>query len=717
MKRKKRTLILLIMVLVFAAISGCGNMTEKKEKSKEVAMGRYVEETVAMPDRVTSGEEIAYLITKNPEHKLEAYGVSLADNRIQQYVLQPDRTWEISSPEWLQLQGISVLSVAYAPEGTRYAAAAEHVNDKIKVHIFKSADGISREEVMIEEFQEEVDYSAMPMGLEVMPDGRLLISYHDRIVLYDEGKTDVIFASGAYEYALSATGEQLMFVGENSDSIIIADTETGKVLREISGQTDLNSCAFTSDQEGNWYRLNHQGISRLIKDGSIWENLVDGGLASMSMPSYNMDAIIAGEQGEFYAMYQYGEGVRDIKHYTYDETMPSAPEETLTVISLEEDATVRQAIIGFQQKNSNVRIDYRSTNSEGSTIPVEDQIKAINTELLAGNGADLYILDGLPADSFIEKGALADISDLIVPMEESGQLLKAVIDGYKKDGAIYMAPLRFALPIAFGAKEAVDSTFSIQALAEYAGTKAKIPLFGEDMRTYEQLTKKLFRMYSDSFIKKDGSLDRDELVRFLDALQAICRQTKAFPGEAFNYEADEEDAILEALLVYEGASELGFVDLYAETDIYAPMSALEQTGGEYCVIQSKFTPVGMIGVNKAGVRKELVSAFIRELYSDEIQKTDVMQGFPVNIKALEQFGMEENDYYISGPSNFEAIQPAKERRRELIAMAKTVQIPVEQDNILLNMVWEEARLYLKGQTDSASAADKIISKASTYLAE
>ena len=717
MKRKKRRITLLIMALVFTAVSGCSNPAEKNEKNAGVAMGRYVEETVAMPERVASGEEVAYLITKNPEHKLEAYGVSRADSRVLQYVLQPDRTWEISSPEWLQLQGFSVLCIAYAPEGTRYAAAVEPVNDKIKVHIFKSADGISREEVTIEDFKEEADYSAMPMRLEVMPDGRLLIGYYDRIVLYDEGKTDVIFASGAYKYALSATGEQLMFVGENSDSIIIADTKTGKTLTEISGQVDLNSCAFTSDQEGNWYRLNHQGISRLIKNGSIWENLVDGGLASMSMPSYSMDVIIAGEQGDFYAMYQYGEGVRDIKHYTYDETMPSAPEETLTVISLEEDATVRQAIIGFQQKNSNVKIYYRSINSEGNAIPVEDQIKAINTELLAGNGADLYILDGLPADSYIEKGALADISDLIVPMEESGQLLNTVIDCYKKDGAMYMAPVRFALPIAFGTKEAVDSTFAIQALAEYAGTKAKRPMFGEDMKTYDQLTKKLFQLYSDSFIGEDGSLNRDGLIRFLEALQVICNQTKAFEGKAFNYEADKEDVILEALLVYEGASELGIVDLYAETDIYAPMSALEYTGGEYCVIQSKFIPVGMIGVNNAGARKELVYEFIRELYSDEIQTTDVMQGFPVNRKALDQFGMEENDYYISAPSNFEAMQPGEERRRELIAKAKAVQVPMEQDNVLLNMVLEETRLYLKSQTDSASAADKIINKASTYLAE
>lgn len=43
--------------------------------------------------------------------------------------------------------------------------------------------------------------------------------------------------------------------------------------------------------------------------------------------------------------------------------------------------------------------------SAGSTT-VSDTIRALNTELLGGNGADLLVLDGLPAESYIKRGFL-----------------------------------------------------------------------------------------------------------------------------------------------------------------------------------------------------------------------------------------------------------------------------------------------------------------------
>mgnify|MGYP002243277550 CR=1 FL=1 len=59
--------------------------------------------------------------------------------------------------------------------------------------------------------------------------------------------------------------------------------------------------------------------------------------------------------------------------------------------------------------------------TSGSTT-VSDTIRALNTELLGGNGADLLVLDGLPAESYIEKGILEDMKDFLSPMIASGEL-------------------------------------------------------------------------------------------------------------------------------------------------------------------------------------------------------------------------------------------------------------------------------------------------------
>lgn len=730
MKWKRRIAAILIAIITVTGTVGCSRITKdtkndattdtnavKDVDHKEVAMGRYVEEAVKMPEAVISGEEIAYILMKNPEHQLEIYCATRSMSGTMSYTLQPDNSWKKTVPEWLQLKGMMILAVAYAADGMGYAVAGEYGEDKVTIHIIKSADAKTYEEITPEEFEEAVDYAKVPTDLNILPDGRLMLSFYDQFTIYKDGREDTVIPSGGYQYAMSTDGKQVMHVNEKADGIAITDTDTGKTISEIPYQGDISSIAFTSDGNGNWYILNNMGISRIIKNGSVLETIVDGALSSMSMPSYSMDAILTGEEEDFYTMYQYGEGERDIKHYVYDENMPSTPEETLTVISLGENATIRQAITEFQKKNSNVKIDYRVTNSEVSGIAVTDQIKTINTELLAGKGADLYILDGMPTDSYIEKGALADISDLIKPLKEKGELLSNVIDCYQEKEAIYLAPIRFYLPFAFGERNAVVNTSTIKSLAEYTGKQAKTPLFGENVKSYSQIVKKLYMLYSGGFIGEDKKLDREGLLQFLESLNTICTQSKAVDDADAVKTDQENDPIVEAMIYYEGASELGFAYVATETDIYAPFSAIDSKKGSYSCINSSFLPVGLIGVNNASSQKELAYEFIREIYSEEVQSADVGQGMPVNVKALEGFGMKANDYYISGPNNFEAVQPAKEKRQELIALAKTLKNPIEQDTVLLDMILDDILPYLKGQADAASTADKIMNKASTYYAE
>jgi ABC-type glycerol-3-phosphate transport system substrate-binding protein len=378
-----------------------------------------------------------------------------------------------------------------------------------------------------------------------------------------------------------------------------------------------------------------------------------------------------------------------------------------------------------------VKVDYRTTYSENSGSTVTDQIKTINTELLAGKGADLYILDGLPAASYIEKGALADISDVIEPLREKGVILNNVVNCYKNEDAIYMAPINFVMPIAFGTKDAVKSTGSIRALADYAKNKAKVSLFGENMETYSSLTTKLFWMYSDEFLSNKLEINKEGLIQFLEALKVICNQTKVMEDttKSDGMNGDFDEATTEAMSIYDGLAELGFDYLFSEFYYYAPVSAMKKIKGNYTAINSQFFPVGMIGVNNASNQKELVYEFIKELYSEEVQSAVIDQGFPVNVKALEKFGMKPNDYYIGGPNNFEATQPSKEKMQELITLAKTLNNPIERDKVLpnvgaveqnnelLNMILVEVLPYLKDQADAASTADKIMNKASTYFAE
>ena len=48
-----------------------------------------------------------------------------------------------------------------------------------------------------------------------------------------------------------------------------------------------------------------------------------------------------------------------LMHYVYDPDIPAVPDTTLTIFGLKDNRTMRQAIGAFQQRNPNVRIDFR----------------------------------------------------------------------------------------------------------------------------------------------------------------------------------------------------------------------------------------------------------------------------------------------------------------------------------------------------------------------
>jgi hypothetical protein len=603
----------------------------------------------------------------------------------------------------------------YAEDGSRYAYGDEYLENKVKVSVVKSVDGNALEEITLEDFTEPVDHMNNPAGMEVLSENRIMLKFYDHCSIYKDGKLAYEFSSGSYKYGISKDKGQILIVNPKQDGVIIIDTVTGDIVSEIPYPNDMSSCAFTSDEEGNWYIASSVGISRLMNGGSTWETIVDGALTSMGMPSYSIDAILQGGQEDFYVMYQYGEGQRDIKHYSYDKDVPSTPSQTLTVISLNENATIRQAINEYRKTNQDVKVDYRvMMNGEDGTT-VEDNIKLINTELLAGKGADIILLDGMSVDSYIEKGILADISSIIKPLIEDGEIQNNVMDCYQKNGSIYAASLRFLVPFVFGKQEAVSNAQSMQSLADYAESKATISLFGEQVYSYTDISSRLYQLYSDRFISTDKKFNREELINFLEQLKIIYFQTKA--REETGDLSTGTDTILPAMLIYEKYAELGLINIASSYDTYAAISAVMQTDGEFASIRERYIPSGIIGINNASVNKEIAGDFIRALYSYEVQNNELSDGLPVNAKALDNFGMQPDDYYISGPEGFEATQPSEEIRKQIIALAKSLNTPIREDEVLKQMVINELQPLFTGKAKAEEIADKIISTVEVYFTE
>lgn len=86
---------------------------------------------------------------------------------------------------------------------------------------------------------------------------------------------------------------------------------------------------------------------------------------------------------------------------------------------------------------------------------------------MAGKGPDVLCLDGLPLDSYLSKGMLADLSDTLKAAEEKEEFFNNITRAFEKDGKIYAIPTRFRIPLLVGKQETLAGIQDLQSFAGY----------------------------------------------------------------------------------------------------------------------------------------------------------------------------------------------------------------------------------------------------------
>ena len=137
-----------------------------------------------------------------------------------------------------------------------------------------------------------------------------------------------------------------------------------------------------------------------------------------------------------------------------------------------------------------------------------------------------------------------------------------------------------------------------------------------------------------------------------------------------------------------------------------------------------------MGINQNSEQKELAEEFVKYLFSQEVQGTQLDDGFPVLVSELENKKNEINSDYaqsmgVMSSWNFEGEEvieveagyPSAEEAEELIQMCKSLKNPAVQDCVLWNIYQTEADQCLKGNIDAETVAKNIAQKVDTYLAE
>lgn len=497
------------------------------------------------------------------------------------------------------------------------------------------------------------------------------------------------------------------------DSIIEYDTTNGKEKgnlealekETIAENTNYYPIFLNSGSKDKLYYYTTLGLYEYDMKTEKVKQLVDAAISSFGDSEMSITSFVEKGNGEFlttFTDWSNAESGTSIINYAYDENIPSVPENQLVIYSLLENYSIRQAVSSYAKEHPDTYVKYEIGLTYGDGATQSDALKTLNTEIMAGNGPDVIILDGLSAESYIEKGLLEDISDVINPLVEDGTIFKNIAEAYTVDGKIYQFPTNFKFPILFGNKEDIANIQGLDSLVELTkklSTQTEKRVFSNYFDA-KGLVYSLYYLYGNDWLNDDDTINEEALTNFFNkakemyvALQENEASYAKFMEDKYanseniddNFGVDSDVTIDEDF--EEGSDEefteedyeemYGIYDLqyYLNPSIYADMFLFEDTsslayGGidgadgysslitamlnrpelDYKVLtrgdESIFTGTNIIGVNAKGKNKEEAKEIVKQLLSDKIQKQLYGNGLPVNKKTLAgQFSMEQYEGY------------------------------------------------------------------------
>ena len=713
-------------------------------------MGRYIEEEVALPD--SSGT-----LLSGRDQRLEFF--TYKEGELHRYLSDDGEAWsEQEMPGFAALNADAGTDGFVLPEQHFNSIAVDgdniylagSMNDLSAAHLYCSRDGGSTfAEIEMEGWDETNERGigkCIPFSIKALGDGKILVMQQlGAVQIYDT--TDGSRVAELETEGMTAALFEGSLVLPNADYTGLSryDPSTGSEMGEIPAGGSLMYTNLTTGADGALYMTDRGGIHRMAEGSGLWETLVDGELTSLSMPSLYNNGALLGRDGSLFVCLGDGVGADMLMRYRYDASVPSVPDTELVVYSLENNATVRQAIGEFQRENPSVRVSYRvGMGDDAGAVTKGDLIRALNTELLAGKGPDVLILDGMNIESYIEKGVLLDLNEFLADGIASGELAETFMNAYERGGKRYAVPTRISVPVMVGSSDALRQADSLQALAgaAEAGQSGGCRQFlgvtpnGSGADNVERF----YETCAPAWYDGNGALDAEKLAEFLELMKRITDAGQGERQRAFEQIMEEESArygedpdIIKGMAaevaslsdMAEGYSALHIETIRSWNDLMPLYGMLEKVeDGAVAPLCGQaagvYIPQGIIAVNAAGSRTELAGEFVRSVLDESVQNTDLFDGFPVNLKSMQSATRVQNNVYMGssmGPYNTEGGWPTEAQLVEIMELCQSLKTPSTVDETLLTMIQEETGTFFEGQGTAAQAAQAVVQRARAYLAE
>lgn len=675
MKKRKRRILAALMAVSAGLLSSCAPAREEGSQPQQQAKAPegYLEERCSLPENAgmipAAGllSDGSMLLLSNTD-KMRGYGPWTVSRSA-----DGGETWEASPSVWMEGQGeaLRVDAAEIQPDG-RIGILSLDVGQETNTDAEGNpvANYAWRTLSPAGDLEGEKTFSlngedAMLRSVKQAENGDLICETYRNGVVQLDGSTMAVkyrYAEGlkSWElYDVQCAAGTLYLTYE--DTVSSYDLETGELMESFTAQTISDSAngvitggdgrervLLPDSAAKTLFYCDNNGVFARVNGGNLVEKVVDSASTSLRIPTRQPLRML--KNGDvFYILY--GEGWDYyLARFVYS---TKAPQEktVLKIYSMMDfmNNKVLQAIGEYELQHPEMSIQYKAginqQQLESDGFNISDAQRALATELLAGKGPDVLLLDYLPIESFIEKGILLDLTDLARENTSSGRWIAPVIDNLRyKDGRIYSLAAGFTVPMMLGEPQVVDAIHSFPDLADwaqaaYASGEVERPI---ERPRYDYVIDKFFPLCQRAWLK-DGAVDRQALAQFLTSVKKI---SDTDDGED---PFMRKDFFVEAW--YPGQIGLACGNLATVNDLVVNQAVLSAGGREgKCALlpgdkAGYYTPTTLIGINAGSALKEQGVAFIETLFSDSVQKYTYFDGLPVNAAMFEKQLTEENPMY------------------------------------------------------------------------
>lgn len=744
MTARKAAAWLLILAAVTVMAAGCGPKPGGAEAggadaptadnggagdNSDVPRGRYVEQELAFPFDPSTEMMEAMMLSPEGDLLVLTYNQEM-ENRI--YRMEDTGEWNMDEALTASIpEGSMLLKM----NGTK-DAAYYYLTQGEERYIGKMAWGSQKMERLADPAFEKdgiyniSDFLAADSGavLFSLMDGKTVVWKPEdgvSLQLYQKNRNSTLNTSS------TLVGDTYITAGDLG--FLAYDMETGKELETIPYQTgDSDAEGSLAAGEGDdIYLCNAAGIHHMALGGTMWETIVDGSLNSLSLPGIRISKMCVGKNNDFFVWYEKDENPV-LAHYVYDPDTISVPTSTLTVygLDLSEKYLIRQGAIRFQMENPDIRVEVIDGRKQMEGMMDADIIRSLNEELLTGAGADVLVLDGLPGKSYIEKGILEDMSELLAPFTESGEIYRNLTGHFRRsDGSVYEVPVRVLFPVVYGEAGATESLSSLQAYLEYQESPGAGSISGKTV--YENILRRLAFLYDQELWDDDGKLKEEELTDLLEAAMRTGEHSGArvlYPededngaGKRYNLVAENGFTTPDHLGIMAGDNQASLELPREMAEMSLSFAVMREKGYPLQSVNHTFYPEERVAINRNSRQKETAERFVTFLLSEQIQGEDVEDGFPVTRAGVERW--KQRQIVMSyGTGNWDGLMiygdyPTESERKLLLDMIPDLDNPVVPDPTVLSIMAEESEGYFSGTQDLPAAVKAIISKVTLYRAE